>query len=61
MVVSYAPGLPDDAVLVIEPDVYTAIVALTRDPTLDNMALASAPYSDWRFDDIWSAYRPVLP
>lgn len=35
-------GMPDDAVLAIEPDPHTAIVALTHDPKLDDMALLEA-------------------
>jgi xanthine dehydrogenase accessory factor len=35
-------GMPDDAVLSIEPDERTAIVTLTHDPRLDDMALLSA-------------------
>jgi len=34
--------MPDDAVLAIEPDPRTAIVALTHDPKLDDMALLEA-------------------
>ncbi len=36
------PGMPDDAVCALEPDVHTAIVALTHDPKLDDMALIEA-------------------
>ncbi|SEC34796.1 xanthine dehydrogenase accessory factor [Pseudomonas saponiphila] len=35
-------GMPDDAVLSIEPDERTAVVALTHDPRLDDMALLTA-------------------
>ncbi len=35
-------GMPDDVVLEIEPDPHTAIVALTHDPKLDDMALLEA-------------------
>lgn len=35
-------SMPDDAVLAIEPDPRTAIVALTHDPKLDDMALLEA-------------------
>ena len=35
-------GMPDDAVLMAEPDARTAIVALTHDPKLDDMALIEA-------------------
>jgi xanthine dehydrogenase accessory factor len=38
----FVPGMPDDAVLSIEPDERTAIVALTHDPRLDDMALLTA-------------------
>ncbi|WP_219061637.1 XdhC family protein [Pseudomonas sp. UMAB-08] len=38
----FVPGMPDDAVLTIEPDERTAIVALTHDPRLDDMALLTA-------------------
>ncbi|MHA6492428.1 XdhC family protein [Pseudomonas borbori] len=40
--VRFVPGMPDDAVLAIEPDAHTAIVALTHDPRLDDMALLTA-------------------
>jgi xanthine dehydrogenase accessory factor len=39
-------GMPDDAVNVIQPDAHTAIVALTHDPKLDDMALLEALGSD---------------
>lgn len=35
-------GMPDDAVLAIAPDERTAIVTLTHDPRLDDMALLTA-------------------
>lgn len=35
-------GMPDDAVLALAPDAHTAIVALTHDPKLDDMALLEA-------------------
>lgn len=35
-------AMPDDAVLEINPDAYTAIVAVTHDPKLDDMALLEA-------------------
>jgi xanthine dehydrogenase accessory factor len=35
-------GMPDDAVLALRPDAHTAIVALTHDPRLDDMALMEA-------------------
>jgi xanthine dehydrogenase accessory factor len=38
--------MPDDAVLEINPDAYTAIVAVTHDPKLDDMALLEALKSD---------------
>jgi len=40
--VRFIQGMPDDAVLAVEPDAHTAIVALTHDPRLDDMALLSA-------------------
>ncbi len=40
--VSYLPGMPDDVVLAFEPDANTAIVALTHDPKLDDLALLEA-------------------
>lgn len=36
------PGMPDDAVIALGPDINTAIVALTHDPKLDDMALLEA-------------------
>lgn len=36
------PGMPDDAVLNIQPDERTAVVTLTHDPRLDDMALLTA-------------------
>jgi len=38
----FVPGMPDEAVLAIQPDERTAIVALTHDPRLDDMALLTA-------------------
>ena len=35
-------GMPDDAVRDLQPDVHTAIVALTHDPKLDDLALLEA-------------------
>jgi xanthine dehydrogenase accessory factor len=35
-------GMPDDVVTAARPDAYTAIVALTHDPKLDDMALMEA-------------------
>ena len=34
--------MPDDAVMAMQPDAHTAIVALTHDPKLDDMALLEA-------------------
>ena len=39
-------AMPDDAVLEVSPDAYTAIVAVTHDPKLDDMALLEALKSD---------------
>ncbi|MDN0085237.1 XdhC family protein [Crenobacter sp. SG2305] len=36
------PGMPDDVVLELNPDPHTAVVALTHDPKLDDMALLEA-------------------
>ncbi|SMF38409.1 XdhC family protein [Pseudogulbenkiania subflava] len=36
------PGMPDDVVLELKPDPHTAVVALTHDPKLDDMALLEA-------------------
>lgn len=44
--VRFVEGMPDDAVLTIEPDAHTAIVALTHDPRLDDMALLTALKSE---------------
>lgn len=44
--VRFIGGMPDDAVLAIQPDAHTAIVALTHDPRLDDMALLTALTSD---------------
>jgi xanthine dehydrogenase accessory factor len=38
----FVSGMPDEAVLTIETDERTAIVALTHDPRLDDMALLTA-------------------
>ncbi len=38
-------GMPDDAVRELRPDAHTAIVALTHDPKLDDMALLEALHS----------------
>ncbi len=40
------PGMPDDAVRELRVDAHTAIVALTHDPKLDDMALLEALASD---------------
>ncbi len=40
--VTLQPGMPDDAVLEIQTDARTAIVAITHDPKLDDMALLEA-------------------
>ena len=42
----WLPGMPDDVVLEIAPDTHTAIVAVTHDPKLDDMALLEALKSD---------------
>lgn len=39
-------GMPDDVVRELRPDAHTAIVALTHDPKLDDMALMEALGSD---------------
>ncbi len=39
-------GMPDDVVQQIQPDIHTAIVAVTHDPKLDDMALLEALVSD---------------
>jgi xanthine dehydrogenase accessory factor len=38
--------MPDDAVLALRPDSHTAIIALTHDPKLDDLALMEALKSD---------------
>jgi len=43
---THLEGMPDDVVVQINPDVHTAIVALTHDPKLDDMALLEALKSD---------------
>lgn len=40
--VTWVEGMPDDVVLDIKPDGHTAIVAVTHDPKLDDMALLEA-------------------
>jgi xanthine dehydrogenase accessory factor len=42
----WLPGMPDDVVLDIAPDPHTAIVAVTHDPKLDDMALLEALKSE---------------
>jgi len=42
----FVPGMPDEAVLTIQADARTAIVCLTHDPRLDDMALLTALNSD---------------
>ena len=42
----FVDGMPDDAVQTLRPDARTAIVALTHDPKLDDMALMEALRSD---------------
>ncbi len=44
--VTWIAGMPDDVVLEINPDAHTAIVAVTHDPKLDDMALLEALKSD---------------
>jgi xanthine dehydrogenase accessory factor len=39
---TYLPGMPDDVVRELRPDAHTAIIALTHDPKLDDMALLEA-------------------
>jgi xanthine dehydrogenase accessory factor len=43
---THVPGMPDDVVREMRPDAHTAIVALTHDPKLDDMALLEALRSD---------------
>lgn len=40
--VTWLPGMPDDVVAEFHPDANTAIVALTHDPKLDDLALLEA-------------------
>ena len=42
----HVAGMPDEVVLQMKPDVHSAIVALTHDPKLDDMALLEALKSD---------------
>jgi xanthine dehydrogenase accessory factor len=44
--VTHLSGMPDDVVLALQPDAHTAIVALTHDPKLDDMALLEALHSE---------------
>lgn len=44
--VTWLYGMPDDVVLEIKPDAHTAIIAVTHDPKLDDMALLEALKSD---------------
>jgi len=43
---THVPGMPDDVVRELRPDAHMAIVALTHDPKLDDMALLEALRSD---------------
>lgn len=40
--VTFQPGMPDDAIEAIHTDARTAVVAITHDPKLDDMALLEA-------------------
>ncbi|GMV01431.1 MAG: XdhC family protein [Burkholderiaceae bacterium] len=40
--VTWLPGMPDDVIAAFRPDVHTAVVALTHDPKLDDLALIEA-------------------
>ena len=40
--VEWLDAMPDDAVVALKPDAHTAIVAVTHDPKLDDMALLEA-------------------
>lgn len=40
--VTWLPGMPDDAIADFKPDANTAVVALTHDPKLDDLALIEA-------------------
>jgi xanthine dehydrogenase accessory factor len=40
--VTWLPGMPDDAIAAFKPDANTAVVALTHDPKLDDLALIEA-------------------
>jgi xanthine dehydrogenase accessory factor len=39
-------GMPDDTVIEMKPDAHTAVIALTHDPKLDDLALMEALKSD---------------
>jgi xanthine dehydrogenase accessory factor len=43
---THLPGMPDDVVRELKADAHTAIVALTHDPKLDDMALLEALRSE---------------
>lgn len=43
---SIHPGMPDDVVADLKPDARTAVIALTHDPKLDDLALLEALDSD---------------
>jgi xanthine dehydrogenase accessory factor len=40
--VKYVRDMPDDAVVALRPDAHTAVIALTHDPKLDDLALMEA-------------------
>ena len=40
--VEWLQAMPDDAIVALKPDAHTAIVAVTHDPKLDDMALLEA-------------------
>lgn len=44
--VHFTREMPDDVVLAMKPDAHTAVVALTHDPKLDDLALIEALNSD---------------
>ncbi len=44
--VQYTREMPDDAVQALRPDAHTAVIALTHDPKLDDLALMEALRSD---------------
>jgi xanthine dehydrogenase accessory factor len=43
--VQYRQDMPDDAVQALKPDPHTAVIALTHDPRLDDLALMEALHS----------------